>query len=128
MAYDRHFLEQMRNRLLERRRVVVGSTLSNQREIESLKAQQSPAEMEENAQSSAAEFVLTRLNENARREVAQIDAAIARIDAGTYGECVECGEMISRERLEVVPYALKDSECTRRDEQRAEPGREYPTL
>ncbi|HWV38808.1 MAG TPA: TraR/DksA C4-type zinc finger protein [Vulgatibacter sp.] len=128
MAYDRHFLERMRNRLLEKRRVLVDATLANQREIEGLKAQQSPAEMEEHAQSSAAEFVLTRLSENARREVAQIDAAIARIDAGTYGECVECGERISRERLEVVPYALKDSECTRREEQRLEPGREYPTL
>ncbi|HEY0840298.1 MAG TPA: TraR/DksA C4-type zinc finger protein [Vulgatibacter sp.] len=128
MTYDRHFLEQMRNRLLERRRVVVQSTLSNQREIESLKAQQAPAEMEEHAQSSAAEFVLTRLSENGRREVAQIDAAIARIDAGSYGECIECGENISRERLEAVPYALKDSECMRRSEQQAEPGREYPTL
>ncbi|AKU90739.1 TraR/DksA family transcriptional regulator [Vulgatibacter incomptus] len=128
MTYDRHTLERMRQRLLERRYVVVRSTIGNQREIAELKGQQRTAEMEEDAQTSSAEFVLTRLSENQRREVGQIDAAVARIDAGTYGECIDCGETIPIERLEAVPYALRDSECTRRREAMAEPGREYPTL
>lgn len=32
-------------------------------------------------------------------QVKRIDSALARIDAGTYGECVRCGEEISEKRL-----------------------------
>lgn len=37
-------------------------------------------------------------------EVAQIKAALARIDAGTFGLCQSCGEAVSAERLEVLPH------------------------
>lgn len=33
-----------------------------------------------------------------------IDEALRDIDKGQYGKCVECGQRISRERLEAVPY------------------------
>ncbi|TCM75060.1 TraR/DksA family transcriptional regulator [Rhodovulum steppense] len=36
-------------------------------------------------------------------EVKQINAALARIEDGSYGYCVRCGEEISEERLDVVP-------------------------
>ncbi len=128
MAYDQETLDRLRQRLLSRRYVVVQSTLGNQREMTELKGQSRSAEMEEDAQKAVAEYVLMRLGESQRKEVAQIDAALARIDAGTYGECVDCGSTISLERLEVVPFALRDSECTAQLEAREEPGREYPTL
>ncbi len=35
----------------------------------------------------------------------EIDAALARIDAGTYGTCVHCGAAIPEERLELRPFA-----------------------
>ena len=38
-----------------------------------------------------------------QEEIRQIDAALARIDAGEYGACVTCGNDISAERLEVLP-------------------------
>jgi DnaK suppressor protein len=41
--------------------------------------------------------------------VAQIEAAIDRIDAGEYGVCVDCGAEIERERLAAVPWAVR---CT----------------
>jgi DnaK suppressor protein len=37
--------------------------------------------------------------------IAEIDAALARIDAGTYGICVHCGATIPEERLELRPFA-----------------------
>lgn len=37
--------------------------------------------------------------------VAQLDDALARIEAGTYGECRVCGLLIPKERLEAVPTA-----------------------
>lgn len=48
----------------------------------------------------------------------QIDAALARIDAGTYGYCAETGEEIGLERLMAMPIALFSVETQRERERR----------
>jgi DnaK suppressor protein len=45
------------------------------------------------------------LGENAEHILAEIDAALGRIDNGTYGTCLQCGREIASERLDAVPYA-----------------------
>ena len=45
------------------------------------------------------------LEENADHLLEEIDAALARIDDGTFGLCRSCGKPIAPERLEAVPYA-----------------------
>jgi RNA polymerase-binding transcription factor len=45
------------------------------------------------------------LEENAGHLLNEIEAALARIDDGTYGQCTRCGRPIDPERLEAVPYA-----------------------
>ena len=45
------------------------------------------------------------LEENAGHILAEIEAALARIEDGTYGLCSACGKPIAAERLEAVPYA-----------------------
>jgi DnaK suppressor protein len=45
------------------------------------------------------------LEENAEHLIDAIDAALARIEAGTYGKCEVCGKPIDEERLEALPYA-----------------------
>lgn len=45
------------------------------------------------------------LEENVEHLLAEIDAALERIDDGTYGTCVVCGRPIDAERLQAVPYA-----------------------
>jgi RNA polymerase-binding protein DksA len=45
------------------------------------------------------------LEENAEHIIQEIDAALARIENGTYGTCGVCGRPIGEERLEAVPYA-----------------------
>ena len=54
------------------------------------------------------------LEENAEEILREIDDALARIEAGTYGTCVACGAEIPRERLEAVPYATLCIEDKRR--------------
>jgi RNA polymerase-binding transcription factor DksA len=44
--------------------------------------------------------------------IAEIDAALARIDDGTYGSCVQCGAAIPEERLELRPFAGRCVTCT----------------
>lgn len=41
---------------------------------------------------------------NVRDSLAKVNAALRRIDEGTYGLCVVCGRPIERERLEALPY------------------------
>ncbi len=45
------------------------------------------------------------LEENAEHILVEIDAALERIDDGTYGLCADCGGSIGEERLLAVPYA-----------------------
>src|ERR1700680_702654 len=44
--------------------------------------------------------------------VAEIDQALVRLDEGTYGRCVACGELIPEERLQAVPWAALCVPCS----------------
>lgn len=46
-------------------------------------------------------------------ELRLIDAALARIADGHYGECVDCGEPIGYERLVAAPYTARCLSCQR---------------
>lgn len=56
------------------------------------------------------------LEENSEHVLHSIDAALARIEAGTYGTCERCGQPISEARLEAIPYATLCIDCQRRAE------------
>jgi DnaK suppressor protein len=45
------------------------------------------------------------LRSNSRDLLAQVEAALQRLDDGTYGMCARCGNPINPERLEALPYA-----------------------
>jgi RNA polymerase-binding protein DksA len=48
--------------------------------------------------------------------LAEIDEALERIEAGTFGTCARCGKPIGEERLEAMPYATLCIECKRIEE------------
>jgi DnaK suppressor protein len=51
------------------------------------------------------------LSAQAVAAVDEIDRALAKIEAGTYGTCEQCGEPIPRERLKALPYAALCVRC-----------------
>ena len=53
--------------------------------------------------------VAISLNEESLLE--QVEAAIQRLQEGTYGDCQQCGHKIGMERLKAVPYAAHCIEC-----------------
>ncbi|GII53954.1 hypothetical protein Pth03_23430 [Planotetraspora thailandica] len=55
---------------------------------------------------------------NARDLLAQNERAIARVDAGTYGECESCHKPIGKERLRAFPRATLCVACKQREERR----------
>ncbi len=56
------------------------------------------------------------LGENSEEVLAQIDAALKRIDEGTYGTCARCGREIAPERLDATPWASLCIDCKRQAE------------
>jgi RNA polymerase-binding transcription factor len=56
------------------------------------------------------------LEEHDERLLGAIDAALQRIEDGTYGNCVNCGAPIPEERLEAMPWATLCIDCKRKEE------------
>jgi RNA polymerase-binding transcription factor DksA len=50
----------------------------------------------------------------ASQHLEEVEAALARVEEGTYGECPVCGRPIPEERLEVRPTALTCVGCAQR--------------
>jgi RNA polymerase-binding transcription factor DksA len=48
---------------------------------------------------------LGAVRDDARRRIDQVDAALRRLDAGTYGRCAVGGERVPEARLAAVPWA-----------------------
>ena len=59
---------------------------------------------EELAVEREADEVLEGMGLSGQDEIRAINAALDRIDGGEYGHCVQCGNRISEERLDVLPY------------------------
>lgn len=53
------------------------------------------------------------LARDADAEMRELDAADARVSAGTFGICERCGHAIARERLEALPTAVRCIVCVR---------------
>lgn len=51
-----------------------------------------------------------------RDTLLKIDAAIRKLDEGTYGTCDDCGDNISEERLKVMPFAIYCRDCQEKKE------------
>jgi DnaK suppressor protein len=58
------------------------------------------------------------LEENSAHVLREIDAALERIESGTFGLCGRCGKPVGEERLEAMPYATLCIECKRLEERR----------
>ena len=58
------------------------------------------------------------MNEHETAELGDIEAALARMDGGTYGQCTECGMTIAPARLNAYPTAKRCIDCQTVAEQR----------
>ena len=70
-----------------------------------------PKDSQERATELENDEVLERLNESERGEIAEVRAALGRIDAGSYGQCSSCGTQIDPRRLEALPAAGLCTAC-----------------
>jgi DnaK suppressor protein len=83
---------------------------------EDLTASQHPADVASDL-SNRETAMLTGLT--LKEAVAEIDDALARLDGGTYGGCIECARPIDPERLAARPQAARCMDCQRLEERSA---------
>lgn len=121
-----HFEKKLRDREAQLREEVRESRERARREPFSRLASEAPDQED----ASLAQVVVD-LNsadiERDMRELQEIEEALGRIAAGTYGICLRCGEPIDRERLEAAPAAKYDR-LHQELEERERGGRGMPTL
>jgi len=103
-------LSKVREILQRRRREIVEASQGASQELTALKEQERDPEYEEGAQTDLADYTLSSLVEGQRRELMLIDAALQRMDGGTFGTCVDCDLDIPLERLEAMPFAIRCSD------------------
>ncbi len=76
------------------------------------------ADIADRASSETDRAIELRARDRQRKLISKIDAALARIEDGTYGYCEETGEPISLKRLAARPIATLSLEAQERHERR----------
>jgi DnaK suppressor protein len=79
---------------------------------------QNHPDIADRASSETDRAIELRARDRQRKLIAKIDAALQRIDDGTYGYCEETGEPISLKRLDARPIATLSIEAQERHERR----------
>jgi DnaK suppressor protein len=79
---------------------------------------QNHSDIADRASSETDRAIELRARDRQRKLIAKIDAALQRIEDGTYGYCEETGEPISLKRLDARPIATLSIEAQERHERR----------
>lgn len=116
MAID---VEKMKKRLLQRRSEIVVAGEGDLSEVRpklvnSDEADDDTKDMEDYAVDITEQQTEIAIAVNDQALVAQIDAALKRIENGTYGRCEVDGAPIPEKRLEAIPWA---SRCAKHEEE-----------
>ena len=92
-----------RRKLVAWRDEILRSTKETLQHLQDESAQH--ADITDRASTETERALELRARDRQRKLIAKIDAALARLDEGTYGICAVCGRAIDEERLAAVPYA-----------------------
>ncbi len=111
--FDEKYLEKQRKLLWAERSRYITSATRLKAEADSLVEEREPGDVQFDEESGEGDTLAVErerdlaLSAHARAAVDQIDAALARIDNGTYGICQVSGKPIPRQRLNAIPWAAE---------------------
>jgi len=108
-AYFRSKLVAWRNEILREARETLGHLAEESA---------NHPDLADRASSETDRAIELRARDRQRKLISKIDAAVQRIDDGTYGYCEETGEPISLKRLDARPIATLSIEAQERHERR----------
>lgn len=111
--FGQKFLDAQRALLLKERERYVKSAATWKAEADALVESREPGDVQFDEESGEGDSLAVErerdlvLSANAKNAVEQIDAALVRLDKGTYGVCIGSGKAIPKERLEAIPWAAE---------------------
>jgi DnaK suppressor protein len=105
----------LRQLLHERRREMEGDVQDRLRDGRATRALEVRDQLDDSDANNQGDIDLALLQMRAKI-VSRIDEALARLDAGHYGACVECGRGIAARRLRALPFAVRCQPCEERHE------------
>jgi DnaK suppressor protein len=100
-------LEAQRTHLLEQ----IAAQRGGQNSRAEVAAEHFARHEDSDAQTNTARDLEFAINEHETAELATIDAALARLQAGTYGQCTDCDANIPPARLDAAPEAARCVGC-----------------
>ena len=109
--FDKKFLDAQKALLEEERRTYERQATNLQAEADELAAQREPGDVQFDEESGEGDTLAVErerdlaMSAQARAMISEIDAALDRIRAGTYGICEVSGQSIPKERLKAIPWA-----------------------
>jgi RNA polymerase-binding transcription factor len=98
-------------RLLEEKKATLSVDIAKTRSAEEETSEELTQDIADKAVSSYTREFLYSLTDGERSTLLQIDDAIARIDDGSYGFCINCGQPMAEKRLTAVPWAPYCVDC-----------------
>lgn len=107
---DKKRVERFKKQLLERRQELLKSIAQTQEEGRAMQHSYGPDEGDR-ANSSLDKELLFQQTTHARGLLGGIDAALARIADGSFGQCTVCEEEIGAKRLEALPWTRYCISC-----------------
>jgi RNA polymerase-binding protein DksA len=117
-------LEKLRRLLEEERETYLRQARDLAAEAEALATEREPGDTQFDEESGEGDTLNVErerdlaLSASATQAVEEIDRALRRMDAGSYGICERCGKKIAVARLEALPFAALCIECKSREERR----------
>jgi DnaK suppressor protein len=112
---DERFVRSVTDPLQRERRALIDE-LWRQQELSKKLAGDLQPEIEEQTQTEVVSGITEALEERQQDRLGNIDEALARIEAGTYGKCQNCGQPIGEERLEANPTTTFCADCASEEE------------
>ena len=110
--------KEARKRLLDRRKAIEASIAEVEKDEQQLHSGAQPDILDVATHRAPIE-VLESLRNSQRRELAEVDAALERIEKGSYGTCQTCGGAVGRQRLRAIPEARFCIDCVSTRSRRA---------
>ena len=109
-ATKKDLTEKVRKRLLAKRDELLADLAKN-REVSDETVDESAQDMADRATSSYMKEFAYSLSETDRKILLLIEQAVIRLDAGTFGTCVHCGQPVQEKRMDAVPWARHCLDC-----------------
>jgi DnaK suppressor protein len=102
--------ERVRKRLLAKRDELI-LDLAKNRQVSEETIDESAQDMADRATSAYTKEFAYSLSESDRKILLLIEEALGRLDAGSYGTCIHCSQVVQEKRIEAVPWARHCLDC-----------------